>query len=427
MAITGAEVWRDYETDGVPSSGSHQVKKSDARSWAAWVEGLISAFTSGGGLIFSSKATLDANLAYAANTMAWVIGDATAANNGVYGKVGASGSGSWTRRSDLPFSFIIASDAGAGTPNAIQATTSIPVSSSALVWMNVFEANTASPVTVSFNGGTALTIKTNSGNDVAVGGLTAGMIVMGIVSGSTFRLVSDQASAALIAAAESWALIAQAAANNNLSFPARANAVAATISASIHSITLKGNASEGDGDGGLFRDTATGSPDTFTSNSGTRTWYRVADIGFGRINIGAQPGPKSIEYFNSSLTRCSAGNHAVDFNALQAGLNSEYAVDIGGQKLEIEDTVVITKQESMLMSSITHQRNGSGDVRLVTFASRTTPSRCCLTFRPTMRGSMVSASTAFLPIQRRGTSTSHGLRTSATSTRASSAASSNTG
>ncbi|PII38691.1 hypothetical protein T190_17060 [Sinorhizobium meliloti CCBAU 01290] len=29
---------------------------------------------------------------------------------------------------------------------------------------------TASPVTVSFNGGSALTIKTNSGNDVAVGG-----------------------------------------------------------------------------------------------------------------------------------------------------------------------------------------------------------------------------------------------------------------
>lgn len=211
MAVTAAEAFRDYETDGVPSSESHKIKKSDMRNWGAWVEGLINAFTANGGLIFSSKASLDASLAYAANTMAWVIGDATVANNGVYGKVGASGAGSWTRRADLPFSFIIASDAGAGTANAIHATTSIPVSSSALVWMNIFEANTASPVTVSLNGESALTIKTNSGNDVAIGGLTAGMIVIGIVSGSTFRLVSDQASAAVVAAAEAAQAAAEAA------------------------------------------------------------------------------------------------------------------------------------------------------------------------------------------------------------------------
>ncbi|WP_201453966.1 hypothetical protein [Sinorhizobium meliloti] len=202
MALSAATVFRDYEVDGVPASGPHKVKKSEVRAIHAGIDAIINAFTANGGLIFSSKATLDASLAYAANSSAWVIGDATAANNGVYGKVGASGTGSWTRRADLPFSFIIASDVGAGTPNAIQATTSIPVSGSALIWTNVFEANTASPVTVSFNGGSALTIKTNAGNDVAAGGLTAGMIVMGIVSGSTFRLVSDQASSAIIAQAE---------------------------------------------------------------------------------------------------------------------------------------------------------------------------------------------------------------------------------
>jgi hypothetical protein len=207
-----AEVARDYETDGVPSSGSHKIKKGDLRNWGAWVEGLISAFTANGGLIYASKASLDADLAHGANSMAWVIGDATVDNNGVYRKIGASGVGSWTRVADLPFSFIIASDVGAGTANAIQATTSIPVSGSALIWMNIFEANTASPVTVSFNGGSALTIKTNSGNDVAVGGLTAGMIVMGIVSGSTFRLVSDQASSAVLAACEAAQAAAEAAA-----------------------------------------------------------------------------------------------------------------------------------------------------------------------------------------------------------------------
>ncbi|MDX1006762.1 hypothetical protein GOE08_07665 [Sinorhizobium medicae] len=226
MVQTATTIWRDYNTDGVPSSEEYDPKKPDIRAWGTWVEGIITAFTSNGGLIYSSKAAMDADLAHAANSMAWVIGDPVAANNGVYGKVGVSGSGSWTRRSDLPFSFIIASDAGAGTPNAIQATTSIPVSGSALIWMNVFEANTATPVTVSFNGGAALTIKTNSGNDVAVGGLTAGMIVMGIVSGSMFRLVSDQASAAVLAAAEA----AQAAAEDAAD---RAEAAAATALATV--------------------------------------------------------------------------------------------------------------------------------------------------------------------------------------------------
>lgn len=163
-------------------------------------------------------------------------------------------------------------------------------------------------------------------------------------------------------AAEGWANVAQAAANNNLSFVTRAAAASATIDAGIHSITTKGDAVEGDGLGGLYIDTDNGSSDTFTSADG-RTWYRVADIGFGRINIGAQPGPKGIEYFNSSITRCSSGNYTVDFNALQAGLDSEYAVDIACQKLQIEDTIAITKQESMLMSSIDMPRNGSGDVR----------------------------------------------------------------
>lgn len=199
---TAATVYRDYETDGVPSSGSHKVKKYEIRQLLAGYENIINAFTANGGLIYSTLALLNGNLNYATNTMAWVVADSTVANNGVYRKTGASGSGSWVRMTDLPFSFIIASDAGAGTANAIQATTSIPVSESALIWMNVFEANTASAVTVSFNGGSALTIKTNAGNNVAAGGLAAGMIVLGIVSGSTFRLVSDQASSAVLAACE---------------------------------------------------------------------------------------------------------------------------------------------------------------------------------------------------------------------------------
>lgn len=64
-------------------------------------------------------------------------------------------------------------------------------------------------MTVAFNGGGPLTIKTTAGNDQVAGGLTAGA-VLGFVSGATFRLLSDQASAAIVAAAEASAVASNA-------------------------------------------------------------------------------------------------------------------------------------------------------------------------------------------------------------------------
>ncbi|MGR9355867.1 hypothetical protein [Rhizobium leguminosarum] len=61
-------------------------------------------------MLYTSRAALFADLAHDANSSAWVMGDTTAAFNGVYVKSGASGSGSWSRVGDLPFSFVIATD-----------------------------------------------------------------------------------------------------------------------------------------------------------------------------------------------------------------------------------------------------------------------------------------------------------------------------
>ncbi|WP_429170382.1 hypothetical protein [Ensifer sp. LBL] len=229
MADTANIVYRDFVTYGVPSSGKNKPKKDEIRRLLTGYEAIISAFTSNGGLIYASKAAMDADLARPANSMAWVLGDAIVANNGIYRKVGGVGTGSWSRAADLPFSFITANDVGAGTANDIQATTSIPVSASALVWMNVFEANTASPVTVSFNGGAPLTIKTNTGNNVAAGGLVSGMIILGIVSGSTFRLLNDQVSSAIVAAAEAAQVASEAAATSAANSAAAAAASAASV------------------------------------------------------------------------------------------------------------------------------------------------------------------------------------------------------
>lgn len=186
-----------------PLSAPHHPYKPDVRRIFRQLEQAMDAFSSGAGSIAkASKAQLTADLAHSADVTAWVYNDPAVSNNGIYRKSGGIGAGTWTRILDLPFSFIIGADNGAGTPNAIQATSTIPVSSSALVVTNVFESNTGSPVTIQFNGGPVLTVKTNSGQDVLAGGLVGGMLISGYVSGSTFRLVSDQASAAILAAAE---------------------------------------------------------------------------------------------------------------------------------------------------------------------------------------------------------------------------------
>lgn len=228
--LTAAEVFRDFVSDGIPSSGEHDPNKPDIRRLLGQYEQIIRAFTSNGGLIYSSLAALNADLSKPANSMAWVMGDPIAANNGVYGKVGAAGAGSWTRRADLPFPLIVAEDSGEGTPNAIQATSSLPISGSSLVTLTVYENNTASPVTVSFNGGEPLVMKTNSGNDVPPAGLPS--IVLGRVSGTTFRLVSDVISSAVVAAAEAAQAAAEAAASSIVerSFVSVAQAMAANIS-----------------------------------------------------------------------------------------------------------------------------------------------------------------------------------------------------
>jgi len=51
---------------------------------------------------FTTKALMDADLAHAANILALVTNDSTSTNNGIYIKLGASGSGSWQKSSYVP-------------------------------------------------------------------------------------------------------------------------------------------------------------------------------------------------------------------------------------------------------------------------------------------------------------------------------------
>jgi hypothetical protein len=220
MVESAAIIWADG-----PSSAPANPPKAKIRAWGKYVETAL-AGAAAGATIYDSKADMVADTSQAANAMAWVLGDATAANNGVYQFDGTS---TWTRLGDLPYSYITATNAGAGTADAIVATTSVPIPATdggALIALPIVADNTGT-VTVAFNSGTALTIKTSSGSDIAFGGLTSGVIVAGFVSGSTFRLLSDQASAAIQAAAEAAQVAAETARSEAEAAQAAAEAAAA--------------------------------------------------------------------------------------------------------------------------------------------------------------------------------------------------------
>lgn len=177
----------------VTSGGiARPVDNLDMQVWMTEVETVVKAFTSSGGLVYDTRANLYADLAHDANTQAWVIADSTVAYNGIYRKAGASGEGSWSRVADLPYTWIAATDAGAGTANAIVATTLVPLPSvdrAALISLNIYRTNTGSPVTVAFNGGSPLTIADPIGNDMTAGGLTEGAVVAGYIESGMFRIL----------------------------------------------------------------------------------------------------------------------------------------------------------------------------------------------------------------------------------------------
>lgn len=354
--LTAAYVYRDFEADGIPSSGKHDPKKSDIRALLNQYETIISAFTSNGGLIYSSRASLYADLGHSANSMAWVIGDALAANNGIYGKVGSTGFGSWTRRSDLPFSFIVASNTGAGTPNAIAATTAVPVSASALIILNVTDTNTG-PVTVSYNDGDPLSIKTNSGNDILPGGLISGMVLLGLISGGDFRLVNDQVSSAIVAAAESAADKAEeardaamAAANAGFVFDTEAAFLSADIPAILQFVQVAGYYVAGDGGGHIKRRiTAPVIPKPWHSQSADGGWWEVA--------IGQSASPEmfgsrgNANFFNTADLKWYANSGLTeeatnDSPAIQAAL--DWATPLGKvvnitRRHRVVETIVLGK------------------------------------------------------------------------------------
>ncbi|QXN67988.1 tail spike protein [Microcystis phage Mwe-Yong1] len=158
---------------------------------------------SGAPLLVETLSALNASLDHSAPLAAWVYGDAVPGNNGIYTFIEGTPN-SWARALDLPYSQIKLTDAGAGTANAIIATSQVPLptlSYAAIMLLSPFEANTDA-VTVAVNGAPAKPLKSNSGNDLSAGALSTGMLLAFVDDGTTYRLLSDIASGSIQAASE---------------------------------------------------------------------------------------------------------------------------------------------------------------------------------------------------------------------------------
>lgn len=165
--------------------------------------------------------------------------------------------------------------------------------------VNLTDDNTASPVTLSLNGGTPLTVKTASGNNVIAGGLVAGMVIAGYIDGTEFRLLSDIASAAIQAAAEAAAATAVAAhdvATGAMSvflatvFATKAVAEAYTPDAAPDYIRLEGYNQVGVG-GALYKKAASEPPHDgkfyITLSDGiTVVWYENVESEIDPFSVG---------------------------------------------------------------------------------------------------------------------------------------------
>lgn len=208
MVDTANTIWRDHLNQGVPASGPHRPPKAAIRAWGAWIEAALNAGTLNGPWKASLSA-LNGDLAYDADTVGFVH---TTADIGTYVKSGASGSGWWTKILDfIPgYQLALANDDGNSTANAYTTDTAprSPAGDGVTLIRGFWpETNTSDTVTIAFDGGAALAVKTQANNNPPIGGLVQGAPFIGQIAGSgtQFRLLSDIASTAIQAAVEATA------------------------------------------------------------------------------------------------------------------------------------------------------------------------------------------------------------------------------
>jgi hypothetical protein len=197
---TAAEIFRRYVTAGVPASGPNPVNKDDVIGWGTWLESMLSAGQAG--LAYATLANLAADLAHGANSTAVVYND-VAANNGLYVKSGASGSGSWSRIGDLPLAIIPVTVTG-GSANAIVGTgPESPLLPGSKLFLLTPTANNTNATTLAYNGAAALPIVSAFGTALVGGELlnASPILMLGASDHFTLLLSTNVDASGILASA----------------------------------------------------------------------------------------------------------------------------------------------------------------------------------------------------------------------------------
>lgn len=165
------------------------------------------------GSIYQTRSLLNADLSKAAASQAWVYGDPTLTNNGVYRKDGGPNVGSWIRVADLPYSVMPITVTG-GTANAIVGATPLPLPTAAnsfLLILPVSLTNTGN-MTLALNGEAVTTFRGLDGEELAPGYIRSGSSYLITKVGSQYRTISDSRVEQLADAAAASAAAAAASA-----------------------------------------------------------------------------------------------------------------------------------------------------------------------------------------------------------------------
>lgn len=183
------DVFRDYESNGVPASGAHKPNKRDIRVLMNDMNSRITSAVASSSMVYGTRSALFANLAPEAGTRAEVRNDSTLAYNGIYAKVGDSGSGSWARVSDLPDDIVRLTVTG-GTAEAIEATPTpqLPVTKSNKLYLLRPTATNTGAVTID-DGSGAVPIKTVFGTDLVANSLLVDTENVLVWSTDHYRLI----------------------------------------------------------------------------------------------------------------------------------------------------------------------------------------------------------------------------------------------
>ena len=190
MTTTVDQVFRDWSTQAVPSSGDHKPRKAEVRALLKMIQN-----SSGLAVTRNTLTALQGVTPPTENYMGIVLDDADATKNGYYSRV----SSAWVWERGFPDTF--APLTLAGTANAQTATVDAGVNpADALVYFATVSTENTGPMTLSISGETARDVVNAAGNALS-GGEWTGTVLFFLNGDGDYQLLFE--AGAVAAAAQS--------------------------------------------------------------------------------------------------------------------------------------------------------------------------------------------------------------------------------